>query len=93
MIINVFLWIITLIVTVFVALLPDASIWPLPQGLTDGLEFLGDQVASLAAILPDNTLNNLVAALTLVITANLLVIPWLAARGFRLPFAAMTKRE
>ena len=93
MLISAILYVLTFIASVFVSILPDASFWPLPDGLTDGLTWLGSQIGIAGAFLPDGTLGNMASALTLVVSVNLFVIPWLAARNFRLPFAAMTRGE
>lgn len=93
MIVSLLLYVLTLIASAFVALLPSSSFWPLPSGFTSAMDFLGEMSGLVATILPDNTFANLTGALTLVVTVNLFVIPWLAARNFRLPFAAMTKKE
>jgi len=91
MVADLVLRILQLICDIFVAILPDASFWPLPSGFTSGLEFVGGKIALAAAILPAGTLENLTAALSLVVVANIFVLPWLAARNFRLPFAAINK--
>ncbi len=93
MLISALLWLLAFIAGVFVSILPASTFWPLPSGLTDGLTWLGTQIGIAGAFLPDGTLANMAAALTLVVSVNLFVLPWLAARNFRLPFAAMTKEE
>lgn len=93
MLISILIYVLTFIAGVFVSILPAASFWPLPVGLTDGLTWLGTQIGIAGAFLPDGTLATMVQALTLVVSVNLFILPWLAARNFRLPFAAMTKKE
>jgi len=86
MLINVLLWVLTKLAGVFVAILPNADFWPLPSGLTDSLSWISSQIGQVGAILPSGTLANLFAALTLVVAVQLFVLPWVAARNFRLPF-------
>jgi len=75
----------------FAALLPSATFWPLPTGLTDALEWIATPFAYAGAFLPDGMLSTAFAALSLLLAVNLFVLPWLWARGFRLPFAAWNK--
>lgn len=93
MLVDFLLHVLTVLARVFTFILPPSSFLPLPQGFLDALEFIGTMVASAANVLPDGTLNNLVSAMTVVLAVNFVVVPWLAARNFRLPFAALTKKE
>jgi len=91
MLVDLLLYLLYAIATVFIAMLPPASWLPLPAGLTNAIAAFGEFIGNAAAFLPDGTLTNMVAALTVIGTVNLLVIPWLAARNFRLPFAGAAK--
>jgi len=91
MLISLLLNVISIVAQIFQSFLPSASFWPLPTGITDAATWLGARIGTAAAFLPSGVLTNLTLALTLLAAVKLFVIPWLAARGFRLPFAAMTK--
>lgn len=93
MLVSAIIYLLTFIANIFIAILPSSTFWPLPEGLTDGLAWLGEQIGLAGAFLPDGVLSNMTSALTLIVTVNLFILPWLAARNFRLPFAAMTKGE
>ena len=91
MIVSFFILLLTFMADILVAIMPDADFLPLPEGITGAFSLLGDFFATTSLILPDNTLTTLAEALTLVGVVNLFVLPWIAARKFRLPFAGSLK--
>jgi len=91
MVVSAFLYVLTAIAGVFVAILPSATLIPLPADFISSLDWFGGIVGTVAVFLPDGTLANLVGAITLIGTVNLIVLPFLSARHFRLPFAGLTK--
>lgn len=71
----------------FRSILPSREFWELPDMMVSAMEGLGSLISKAAAVLPDNFLLHLAAALALVITVTIFVFPWLAARNFKLPFS------
>jgi len=94
MLVNLILYAIGFIVGVFIdALAAVSSYIDTPSALLAAVSGIGYYIGLVANILPNGMLGHMVSALSLVVTVNLLVIPWMAARNFRLPFGALTKKE
>lgn len=67
------------------SILPGASFWVLPSGITAAVSKMGTFISYFWAFMPDGSGSTTAAALSAVITVDLFVIPWLAARNIRLP--------
>lgn len=78
---------------ILLTILPDSTFLPLPSGVTSAFSWLGSVAGTAAAIMPDNFFSNIAAALTFVVAVNTFVIPWLAARNFKLPFTGIFGRK
>jgi len=65
--------------------------WAFPAGLSSMFTSLGSFIGTVSVILPDGVLSNMAAAMTFVFAVQVFILPWLAARHFRLPFAAWNK--
>lgn len=91
MLTSLLLYVITFVASLLIAVLPDASAWPLPIGYTNGWAFISELFGTAAVFLPEGGLEAVGAALSFVILANAFVIPWLAARHFKLPFVGIHK--
>jgi len=75
------------------AVLIPSSWSTLPDGVLSMFTALGDFIGTASVILPDGFLANLAAATAVIFSVQLFVLPWIAARNFRLPFAALAKKE
>jgi hypothetical protein len=91
MIIDLLLSVLSLIGAAFIAIWPGPDFLPLPASFYNSIDWLGSQIGVAANFLPDGFAANLAVALSLVVAVNLFVIPFIAARRFRLPFASFNK--
>lgn len=91
MIIDLFLAILGYIGLAVASILPLGSAYPLPQGLQDALTFISTPISFGAAFLPSGVMATGATALTALLAVNLIVLPFLWARHFRLPFAGWNK--
>ena len=91
MLVALLLWLLGTIARVFLFIWPIT--WDLPAGVASAFSSLGAFIGQASAILPDGVLANLAAASAFVLTVQIFALPWLVARGFRLPFAALTKKD
>lgn len=93
MLVDLLLYVLAFIARAFQSFLPPASWLPLPAAFTNAISAMGEYVAMGLALLPSGFIGHLAAAVAVLTTVNLFVLPWLAARHFRLPFGAMTKQS
>lgn len=93
MLIDWLIFVLVKLCEAFLYILPDPGWFAWPQGLQDAFEDVGYFFSVAGAFLPDGVLGHLAAALGLKLVVDFIVIPWLIARDFRLPFAALTKNS
>ena len=83
MLVNLLLYVLAKIVEAFLFLTPQ---WDLPSALTTGIGSFGSFISMVDNILPDGTLENLLAASVLLLTINTFALPFIVARNFKIPF-------
>lgn len=74
-----------MVLQILTLILPEASFWPLPDGVTAAFSTLGDFVATAAAFLPDGVASTASDAAYFLLTVFVLCLPWAIVRALRLP--------
>jgi hypothetical protein len=83
MLVNFLLYALAQLAAAWAYILP---VWDLPAGLTAGLGSFGSFISLVDNILPDGTLANLLAASVVLLSITTFALPFLVARGFKIPF-------
>jgi len=93
MLVNFLLDIVIFLIKIVVGFFPDSDFWPLPAGFYSAVSWTTEQINTARMFMPDNFVPNVAAAVTFVFAVNVWVLPWLWARGAKLPFASLIKRS
>ncbi len=72
----------TMLLRLYIAIIPSID---LPAGLLSAISYVGTCIAYTKNFVPNGTFENAAAALAFVAAVHFIVIPFIAARNFKIP--------